>query len=79
MPHTHPPYPAEFRAEAARLARSSDKSIPARRRDAVAMRGFLQGRQRRNCAGCRAQRKRRLRPLHLPDSSRIQSRGTTRR
>ena len=29
MPRTHPPYPAEFRAEAVRLARSSDKSIPA--------------------------------------------------
>ena len=29
MPRTHPPYPAEFRAEAVRLARGSDKSIPA--------------------------------------------------
>jgi len=29
MPRTHPPYPPEFRAEAVRLARSSDKSIPA--------------------------------------------------
>ena len=29
MPRTHPPYPAEFRAEAVRLARSSDKSLPA--------------------------------------------------
>ena len=29
MPRTHPPYPAEFRAEAVRLARSSDRSIPA--------------------------------------------------
>jgi len=29
MPRTHAPYPAEFRAEAVRLARSSDKSIPA--------------------------------------------------
>ncbi len=28
MPRTHAPYPAEFRAEAARLARSSEKSIP---------------------------------------------------
>ena len=28
MPRTHAPYPAEFRAEAVRLARSSDKSIP---------------------------------------------------
>ena len=29
MPRTHPPYSAEFRAEAVRLARGSDKSIPA--------------------------------------------------
>jgi len=29
MPRTHRPYPPEFRAEAARLARGSDKSIPA--------------------------------------------------
>lgn len=29
MPRTHRPYPAEFRAEAVRLARGSDKSIPA--------------------------------------------------
>src|SRR5918997_3524145 len=29
MPRTHRPYPPEFRAEAVRLARSSDKSIPA--------------------------------------------------
>ncbi len=29
MPHTHPPYPSEFRAEAVRLARGSDKSVPA--------------------------------------------------
>jgi len=29
MPRTHRPYPLEFRAEAVRLARSSDKSIPA--------------------------------------------------
>jgi transposase len=29
MPRTHPPYPPEFRAEAVRLARSSEKSIPA--------------------------------------------------
>ena len=29
MPRTHPPYPAEFKAEAVRLARSSDQSIPA--------------------------------------------------
>ncbi len=29
MPRTHPPYPPEFRSEAVRLARSSDKSIPA--------------------------------------------------
>ncbi len=29
MPRTHPPYPLEFRAEAVRLARGSDKSIPA--------------------------------------------------
>jgi transposase len=28
MPRTHAPYPAEFRAEAVRLARSSEKSIP---------------------------------------------------
>ena len=28
MPRTHPPYPPEFRAEAVRLARGSDKSIP---------------------------------------------------
>ena len=29
MPRTHPPYPLEFRAEAVRLARGSEKSIPA--------------------------------------------------
>ena len=29
MPRTHSPYPAEFRAEAVRLARGSDKSLPA--------------------------------------------------
>ena len=29
MPRTHPAYPPEFRAEAVRLARSSEKSIPA--------------------------------------------------
>ncbi len=29
MPRTHRPYPPEFRAEAVRLARGSDKSIPA--------------------------------------------------
>src|SRR5690348_8910793 len=29
MPRSHPPYPPEFRAEAVRLARSSEKSIPA--------------------------------------------------
>ncbi len=29
MPRTHPPYPPEFRAEAVRLARGSDRSIPA--------------------------------------------------
>ncbi len=29
MPRTHPPYPPEFRAEAVRLARSSEKSLPA--------------------------------------------------
>jgi transposase len=29
MPRTHTPYPPEFRAEAVRLARGSDKSIPA--------------------------------------------------
>ncbi len=28
MPRTHRPYPAEFRAEAVRLARGSEKSIP---------------------------------------------------
>src|SRR5215210_3070696 len=28
MPRTHRPYPPEFRAEAVRLARSSEKSIP---------------------------------------------------
>ena len=28
MPRTHHPYPPEFRAEAVRLARSSEKSIP---------------------------------------------------
>ncbi len=28
MPRTHPPYPAEFRAEAVRLAQGSDRSIP---------------------------------------------------
>ena len=29
MPRTHRPYPPEFRAEAHRLGRGSDKSIPA--------------------------------------------------
>ena len=29
MPRTHRPYPPEFRAEAVRLARGSDKSLPA--------------------------------------------------
>ena len=29
MPRTHPPDPPEFRAEAVRLARGSEKSIPA--------------------------------------------------
>ncbi len=29
MPRTHPPYPPEFRAEAVRLARSGDRSLPA--------------------------------------------------
>jgi transposase len=29
MPRTHRPYPPEFRAEAVRLARGSDQSIPA--------------------------------------------------
>src|SRR5690242_11777181 len=29
MPRTHPPYPPAFRAEAVRLARSSEQSIPA--------------------------------------------------
>lgn len=29
MPRTHAPYPPEFRAQAVRLARGSDKSIPA--------------------------------------------------
>ncbi len=29
MPRTHRPYPPEFRAEAVRLARGSDRSIPA--------------------------------------------------
>ncbi len=29
MPRTHAPYPPEFRAEAVRLARGSDQSIPA--------------------------------------------------
>ncbi len=29
MPRSHPPYPAEFRAEAVRLARGSERSIPA--------------------------------------------------
>jgi transposase-like protein len=29
MPRTHRPYPPEFRAEAVRLARGSDKPIPA--------------------------------------------------
>ncbi len=28
MPRTHSPYPSEFKAEAVRLARGSDKSIP---------------------------------------------------
>jgi len=28
MPRTHPPYPPEFRAEAVRLARGSERSIP---------------------------------------------------
>ncbi len=29
MPRTHRPYPPEFRAEAIRLARGSDRSLPA--------------------------------------------------
>lgn len=29
MPRTHPPYPAEFKAEAIQLARSGTKSLPA--------------------------------------------------
>jgi len=29
MPRTHSPYPSEFKAEAVRLAKGSDKSIPA--------------------------------------------------
>jgi transposase len=29
MPRTHTPYPPEFKAEAVRLARSGEKSIPA--------------------------------------------------
>ena len=29
MPRTHRPYPPEFRAEAVRLARGGDKSLPA--------------------------------------------------
>src|SRR4051812_29389734 len=29
MPRSHPPYPPEFRAEAVRLARSSERSSPA--------------------------------------------------
>jgi transposase len=29
MPRTHRPYPPEFRAEAVRLARGSDRTIPA--------------------------------------------------
>ncbi len=29
MPRTHRPYPPECRAEAVRLARSSDRAIPA--------------------------------------------------
>ncbi len=29
MPRTHRPYPPEFRAEAVRLARGNDRSIPA--------------------------------------------------
>ncbi len=29
MPRTHSPYPSEFKAEAVRLARGSDTSIPA--------------------------------------------------
>lgn len=29
MPRTHPPYPAEFKAEAVRLARGSDRALPA--------------------------------------------------
>jgi transposase len=28
VPKTHPPYPPEFRAEAVRLVRSSDKPLP---------------------------------------------------
>ena len=35
MPRTHPPYPPEFRAEAVRLARGSDRSIPALAADLV--------------------------------------------
>ena len=45
MPRTHRPYPTELRAEAVRLARGSDKSIPALAADlgvsSEALRGWL--------------------------------------
>ncbi len=33
MPRTHRPYPPEFQAEAVRLARGSEQSLPARAAD----------------------------------------------
>ncbi len=45
MPRTHPSYPAEFRAEAVRLARGSDKSIPRWRQTSGS-------RPRRRATGC---------------------------
>ncbi len=54
MPRTHSPYPAEFKAEAVRLARSSDKSIPVLAADlgvsSEALRHWL--RQAEADAGC---------------------------
>ena len=44
-------------------------TLPAQRRDAVAMRAFLREIQRRNHAAARAHRTRRLRRLCLLDSS----------
>ena len=51
MPRTHPPYPPEFRAEAVRLARGSDRSIPALAADLGVSSEALRHWLRRDAAG----------------------------